>query len=113
VDVADVLSGRIAVRQVMALVERLQDEPWSRYRAKLLGGDNWRQHLGWGPSEYLQAALIDVIQVNTAVTAAHGGKRRPKAPEPFYRPEMTPETKVAESLDQIPLDAIAQMINDG
>lgn len=112
-DVSEAFSGRLSVRRVVGLVERLSDEPWSRYRARLLGGENWRQHLGWGPSEYLTAHLFDAVQVNTAVTAAHGSKKRPKIPEPYPRPEtVSVDSLSAASLDDLDLVAIAALINN-
>lgn len=98
----------------MGLVERLLDEPWSRYRAQLLGGDDWRSHLGWGPAEYLHAALIDAVQVNTAVTAAHGSGKRPRVPTAYPRPERrqhAPDT-TAEDLDAADLAEIEALINE-
>lgn len=67
-------------------MERLQDEPWSRYRAKLLGGDRWREHLGWSPDTYTAVLVVDALQVNTTVTAYHGSGKKPKLPGPMPRP---------------------------
>lgn len=95
---------------MFGLVERLLDEPWSRYRAKLIGGEEWRGHLGWGPAEYLHAALIDAVQMNTSVTAAHGGKRKPKVPPQFPRPQVAKQ-KPARTLADLNVGQIETMLN--
>jgi hypothetical protein len=84
--VRDVFSGRSSPRRFWGFVERLVDEPWSRWRAKGLNQQKWREHLGWGPAEYLSAAVVDALNLNTAVAHAHGSGKRPKQPQPTYRP---------------------------
>lgn len=110
VDVADVFTGRRSVRYLLRYAERLLDEPMSRYRAKIIGRDDWREHLGWGKGEYLTAALIDAVHWNTSITAAHGGKRRPRKPDPFARPAVS-AGPVARSLDAVPFEHIEQLVN--
>lgn len=44
--------------------------------------------MGWDQDRYMMATLIDSIRENTYVTlAAAGGKKKPKKPEPYPRPE--------------------------
>lgn len=109
----EALAGRLPVQTVWGFVERLMDEPWSRHRAKLIGGDHWREHLGWGPAEYLTATLVDAVQVNTAVTAVHGSKQRPKVPEPYPRPDRQkpPPEPVEPVEDETDLQQLVDLIN--
>lgn len=100
----------MSTRRVLGLVERLLDEPRSRYRAKIIGGRQWREHIGWGPGEYLQAALIDAVNANTVTTAYHGSKSRPPRIEPTYRPPFAPSEFA--SLDEVPFEQIEALINN-
>jgi len=100
-DVEEVFAGRRAVEWAYGLIERLLDEPWSRYRARLLGGDKWREHLGWTPDTYTAVLLVDALQVNTSVTAYHGSGKKPKLPQPVPRPllqDVDPEQLSDEDL---------------
>lgn len=71
------------------LVERLMDEPGSRYRAKQLCGDNWRDMYQWDRHQAALTDLIDLLNVNTRMTVlAAGRKFRPTPlwprPEPMH-----------------------------
>ena len=93
----------------LAAMERLADEPRSRYRASVLGG---REHIGWGTAEYLLAALVDAIQANTAVTAVAGSNKRPKVPKPIPRPGVVkPESDTMDLGDSDRLLQLAAMLN--
>ena len=86
-DVRELWSGRESPARVYGFVERLIDEPWSRWRARQLGGDHfWREHLGWGPAEYLAALQVDAVQSGTAVAAVAGSGKRPRRVKPMHRP---------------------------
>lgn len=108
----DALTGREPCRWAWGFVERLIDEPWSRWRAKRLGGDHWREHLGWTPDTYLHALLFDAIQVNSAITSAAGTGKRPKAPPPTSRPTARPEPVDPDSVGDDELLAAADYLND-
>jgi hypothetical protein len=70
-------------RQVLVMIQQLP--PVSRTVAALRGGDIY---LGWGADRYMLASLIDAVQqVGYATIAANSGKKKPKAPKPFPRPE--------------------------
>ena len=56
------------VKRGFALVERLRDDPWSRWRAEALGGAEW---VGWDSGTFLLAALV-----NAAHTQLKGKKLR-------------------------------------
>jgi hypothetical protein len=76
-------------RQILILIRNLPVE--SATMAALRGGS---EYLGWGMDRYLTTSLIDAVNFNTyAVVAAAGPKRKPKAPEPMYRPEKAKKTK--------------------
>ena len=87
----DVFAGRRAPEWAWGLMERLVDEPWSRWRAKQVGGDAWREHLGWSPDTYLTATQIDVQQVSVAVADAARVGKKPKLPDPLPRPKSKKE----------------------
>lgn len=70
-------------RLIYALVERLPLEPNSLWAALKKGG---REYFGWGPLEYISANIVDSVGINTAVTQVAGTRRKPKIPEPSYRP---------------------------
>lgn len=71
--------------QLLVLIKQLP--PSSRTVAALRGGP---VYLGWDADRYMFASLIDAVNQNThAVIAANSGKKKPKAPKPFPRPEAT------------------------
>ncbi len=85
-DVEDVFAGRRAPEWAWGLMDRLVDEPWSRWRAKQVGGDKWREHLGWSPDTYLTALLADGQSVAISVADAARVGKKPKVPTPIPRP---------------------------
>lgn len=71
-------------RQILVLIKGFPLE--SATVAAMRGGDEF---LGWGLDQYQNASLIDAINWNTwAVIATGSGKKKPKHPEPTYRPTM-------------------------
>jgi hypothetical protein len=54
--------------------------------AALRGGPEFR---GWGIHEYLTASLIDSVNDVAYAVVAANSKKKPKAPQPFPRPEQT------------------------
>lgn len=84
------------VRLCVSLLGRLNYEPKSMYRAKILGGP---EHFGWGTTEYYLATLGDLLQVNTSVTASAGSKKRPRKIDPLYRPKVAREERAATLKD--------------
>lgn len=63
-------------REVLALVEVLPPE--ARLWAHMAGGDEWRQHLGWGKDRHMAADWIDVyVEAHTTQ-----GKKAWKYPRP-------------------------------
>lgn len=101
-------------RRLWGFVERLIDEPWSRWRAKGLHPTKWREHLGWGPAEYLSASLRDAVELNTSVTHAHGSGKRPKQPPPTYRPPVEEKKPPAEQVvgDALTIAQIDALMNE-
>lgn len=71
-------------RQILVLIRQLPLE--SATVAAIRGGPEFR---GWGLDRYLTAQTIDAIRENTHATLIASGnlKRKPKPPEPTYRPE--------------------------
>ena len=56
----------------------------SRWHGERQGGPEYQ---GWGILEYQMASLIDSVRQNTFVLlSAHSGKKKPKEPEPAFRP---------------------------
>lgn len=92
-DIHEVFKGRAPLRLALNYIQRLSFEPWSEWRANKLGGP---EHLGWTPDTYNQAALIDAINVNTAISGNVGSKKPPKKPDPAYRPKVIEETDEPE-----------------
>lgn len=88
-------------------VERLTFEPRSLYRAHLLGGEeHWQEHIGWGVSEYLTAALVDVGDQLISVTDAHRvGKGKPRKITPIDRPVRKGSRVEAPSIADFPIGA--------
>lgn len=70
---------------VRSLLERLQNEPYSMWRANSLGGPEW---FGWGIAEVQRADLIDRASM-TAKTAGKQAKLKDdeKSPRPSGREE--------------------------
>jgi hypothetical protein len=80
-------------RQILLLIKGLPLE--SATVAAMRGGDEFR---GWGLDRYHSASLIDAVNYNTyAVIASNSGKRRPKPPEPVYRPKPMKKPKAANN----------------
>lgn len=73
-------------RQILTLIKGLPLE--SDTAAAMRGGDDFR---GWGADRYLTTSLIDAVRENTYATIVMAsGKKKPKAPEPTYRPKDKP-----------------------
>lgn len=68
--------------QILLLIKGLPVE--SATVAALRGGDEF---LGWGADRYLMTALIDAVRENTYAFVSANSKKKPKAPEPMYRPK--------------------------
>lgn len=72
-------------QQLLILIKQLPLT--SRTVAALRGGP---VYLGWDADRYMFASLIDAVNQNTHATiSANSGKKKPKAPKPFPRPEAT------------------------
>jgi hypothetical protein len=84
VDLADVIDGAggLSPRRVLAYIQSLPME--SATHAAVRGGDQFR---GWDMHTYLLAQIIDSIRENTHTFVSANSKKKPKAPEPFPRPE--------------------------
>ena len=95
VRVLDVLvdGSGLSPRQVLAYIRQLPPE--SATVAALRGGDQFR---GWDTSAYMLANLFDAIQANTYAFISANSKRKPKAPEPFERPDIKVAKKKKPSL---------------
>ena len=110
VNIYDAIEGRIPLRVVEPLLNRLPFEPWSMFRAEQLGGV---EHLGWSPDTYLAADQVDSTNISIAAIRHMGARGKMKLPEPVYRPKIkTIEDKIEEagSLLDFPIHAlIAQM----
>lgn len=64
----------------------------SRWQAERQGG---KEYEGWGIDQYQMSSLIDSVRENTFVLlSAHSGKKKPKPPEPSYRPGKKKTQKV-------------------
>jgi hypothetical protein len=90
-------------------MDRLVDEPWSRWRARLIGGDKWREHLGWSPDTYLAVLLADGQRVATAIADAARVNKKPVLPKPLPRPTFKKEDP--EQLSDADVAAIARELN--
>lgn len=76
-------------RQILILIKNLP--LGSATKAAMRGGSEFD---GWDIDRYLRASLIDAVNVNTHVLISANSKRKPKAPEPMYRPDnMKPKKK--------------------
>lgn len=95
-DVGDVFSRPRLLKVGMTFLGRLAHEPRSMHRAMRLGGP---EHYGWRAADHYLPTLGDLIQANTSVTAAHGGKRKPRKVKPLPRPEI--KRQQATTLDQV------------
>lgn len=71
-------------RQILMLIRQLPLE--SATVAAMRGGTQFR---GWGLDRYLLTQIADSIHENTYATVVVSGasKRKPKKPEPMWRPE--------------------------
>jgi hypothetical protein len=113
VDVRELWSGALSPARAAGFVERLWDEPWSRWRAKQMGGDgHWREHLGWSPDTYMSALVVDAVQVQTAVAAVAGSGRRPKRVKPLARPTVVQRFDDDEEDDLAGLVPGSQFVDD-
>lgn len=92
-DIKMIREGTDRVLLCSALLARLCEDAHSHWRAEQIGGS---EHLDFGVLSHQIAALTDAVQWNTSVTAAHGGKRRPRKPASSYRP--TVRRKQAKTL---------------
>ena len=65
------------VKRGFALVERLRNDPASRWRAQELGGE---EHLYWSVDTYLLAALVDAVHAQLKGKKLSEGQKvgRPK-----------------------------------
>lgn len=106
-DIDEVFAGRVSTSNAYALIARLPFEPMSLYRANQLGGV---EHLGWSTDSYLAAEQIDAIMASNALIANQGSKKRPKFPDPVWRPTHKKEPEVAKSILDIPVAAMAKAI---
>lgn len=102
-DIWDAIDGRVPVRRALQLLDRLSYEPKSLWRAKAFGGselDKYSAYLGWDPTTYVIADLIDAVNINTltVIAANSDGKSQPDF-EPYPRPGVGKETKPTETLD--------------
>jgi len=82
-DLTDVLvpGTRLTPRRALGLIRNLPHG--SAFVAAQQGG---AQFAGWAVNEYLLAGLIDAVQHNTHAFVSAHSERRPKPPEPAYRP---------------------------
>lgn len=81
-----VFGGDVDVTERWMLAQRAVHDPRSHLRARILGGEHWAQHLGWGPAQDLAALQVDAINLNTYVTAKIAGAKRVKQIPPVDRP---------------------------
>lgn len=101
------LEGRASTSVAYALIARLPYEPWSLYRARELGGP---EHLGWSTDTYLATEQLDATMIGNALLANQGSKKRPKFPDPAYRPKHKKEVVEVKSIKDLPIQSIvAQM----
>jgi hypothetical protein len=76
-------------RQIITLIRGLPLE--SATVASLRGGQQFR---GWSTGQYLDAQIVDAVRENTYATIVMGGpKRKPREPEPIYRPDTEEKRK--------------------
>lgn len=87
------VSGPFDERLAETLVERLTSEPWSMYRAELLGGPEW---FGYGLQSELLMQVADELRLQTKVTAQRKGRLKPSETRPRPEPEK-PATIVSSS----------------
>ena len=100
-DIWDAIDGRVPIRRVYALLDRLPHEPKSLWRAKSLGGPelkDYSQYLGWDANTYVMADLIDAVNQHSAYFVGANSPNN-KVPEvtPYPRPGQTPN-KPTETL---------------
>lgn len=65
-DVAEVFAGRRSARWALGFVGQVMIHPHSRTRALLLGGEHWRDWIGWSKT-------AERVVQNTNVTIAAAG----------------------------------------
>lgn len=113
-DVDRVFLGLERPQLAFRLLRRLVVEPWSEYRAKLLGGE---EHLGWSVDTYKTAELINHLKINTEITRVHGSKAKPKEPTPTWIPDRVklkegkPVTEKRLTLDEFDVVGLAREMN--
>lgn len=72
-------------RQILLLIKGLPLASATMAHLRPGGSD---EHRGWDVDRYLSVALIDAVRENTfATVAVASGKKKPKPPEPMYRPK--------------------------
>lgn len=64
-------------------MQRIPLEPNSLWAAKERGGP---EYFGWSEDSFQLANIVDSINQNTSVTAAHGSGKRAKKVPAVYRP---------------------------
>jgi hypothetical protein len=72
--------------QIIVLIRQLPLE--SRTVAMRRGGEDF---LGWGVDRYMQAQLLDAVQMTTHAVVQSNSKKKVKAPKPVYRPGKKPK----------------------
>lgn len=94
-------------------MDRLIDEPWSRWRAKQLGGSKWREHLGWSAATYVSAAQFDALQALLASTEAARLQKKPRKVEPLPRPSFAKDSPDWTLTEQDPtVDDLMAMVRE-
>lgn len=94
----------LSPRRLLGFVERLRFEPMSIYRARLLGGEkHWDEHIGWGQTEELLAAICDGINQLILVTDAARTNRRPRKATPLQRPVVADQRIESQSVADFPI----------
>ena len=101
-DIWDAIDGRVPIRRVYALLDRLPHEPKSVWRAKSLGGPELKDYskfMGWDANTYVMADLIDAVNQSSALFVGANTENN-KVPDitPYPRPGKTPD-KPTETLD--------------
>lgn len=78
--------GGHSPKTILVLVRQLPPE--SRTTAAMRGGEQFN---GWGVDRYLLTSVIDAINYNTYALVASNSKKKPKEPQPAYRPSNKPQ----------------------
>lgn len=84
------MDGPYSPRLILAYVRHMP--PGSATAAALQGGD---QFTGWDGHLHMLANIVDAIRENTHVLVSVNSKRKPKPPEPVYRPQAKKKTNPA------------------